>query len=98
MLNLQTTDIIKAQVCCYLQDRESCEYCKQCPLAEIEAGKNCQQELARLTVEKFQELIQLLDDKVNHHYYETLEFYQEDNIRLTNRLNMIGEILDGSKD
>jgi hypothetical protein len=67
-------------------------------LTEIEAGKNCQQELARLTVEKFQELIHLLDDKVNHHYYETLEFYQEDNIRLTNRLNMIGEILDGSKD
>lgn len=87
-------DIIKAQVCCYLQDRESCEYCKQCPLNEIEMGKNCQQELARLTVEKFQELIQLLDDKVNHHYYDTLESLQEDNIILREKIEKVVELLN----
>lgn len=97
---MQVTDIIKAQKMCFSVDRESCGYCRECPLYDmgLQNTSNCQELLAKLTIEKLNELTELLDDKVNHHYYETLEFYQEGNTKLMNKVNMIAQILDGSKD
>ena len=53
--------------------------------------------LARATIDKLNELVELLDDKVNHHYYETLEQYQEMNSELQNKLDQIEAILTKSQ-
>ena len=88
-------DIIKAHECCYfLNKTDSCTYCQECPLRELEAGQNCQRALARFTIEKLTELTELLDDTVNHHYYDTLDYLQERNLNLTNKLDSIKEIID----
>ena len=54
---------------------------------------NCQKRLINATIEKLDELVNLLDDQVNHHYYDTLEELQEDNIRLRDKLDKIEKIL-----
>jgi hypothetical protein len=87
-------DIIQAQKYCFIQDKESCGYCSQCPLKDTDYSKDCQVELAKATVEKLQELTQLLDDKVNHHYYDTLEALQEDNINLREKIERAVELLN----
>ena len=46
----------------------------------------CKFQLAEEIKYKFNELTSLLDDKVNHHYYDTLEFYQEENTKLREQL------------
>lgn len=91
---MTVNDIIKAQEVCYINDRESCEYCVHCPMFD-NAGPDCQEVLARLTIEKLTEMRDLIDDKVNHHYYDTLEFYQEENAELRGKLEAIEEILCG---
>lgn len=100
---MTVNDIIKAQECCYFLNggcedtcsTSSCSYCQECPIREVERGANCQKILAQLTIDKLKELVELLDDKVNHHYYDTLEFYQEENNKLINKLNKITEALLG---
>lgn len=94
---LTVKDIIKGQQACFLQDKDNCDYCKGCPFRDIEEASNCQKLLAQATIDKLNELVELVDDKVNHHYYDTLEQYQEDNIRLTEKLNSIYEILTKSQ-
>lgn len=85
-------DIIKAHNCCFRVDNLSCT---DCPLFEIEErNKSCQKVLAELTIKKLISMRDLLDDKVNHHYYDTLEFYQEENIRLKDRLDEIRMFVD----
>ena len=82
-----------------MMDSNSCGYCKNCPLfdEDLQNTSNCQELLAKLTIDKLNELVELLDDKVNHHYYDTLEFYQEENIALKEKLDKVLEIVDGSK-
>lgn len=87
---MKVKDLIKAQEICFLkQSREECGYCKECPLVTVETHKNCQTLLAEETIKKLNELVELLDDKVNHHYYDTLEQLVEDNQDLRNRLDNI---------
>lgn len=87
---MKVKDLIKAQEICFLkQSREECGYCKECPLCELETPQNCQTLLAEETIKKLNELVELLDDKVNHHYYDTLEQLVEDNQDLRNRLDSI---------
>ena len=88
-------EIIKAQEICFLkQSREDCCYCKECPIFEIKTPQNCQAYLAENTIKKLNELVELLDDNVNHHYYDTLEYLQERNTELANKLDSIKEIID----
>ena len=53
-------DIIKAQECCFLGNKSSCA---ECPLCEIDSGKNCQTLLAQFTIEKLMEMSDLLDSQ-----------------------------------
>ena len=88
-------EIIKAQEVCFLkQSREECDYCKECPIFEEKLPQNCQVYLAENTIKKLNELVELLDDNVNHHYYDTLESLQEINTELANKLDSIKEIID----
>ena len=93
MIFLTVDEIIKGQRACFLQDNNSCEYCTECPFKDIEEASNCQRLLAQATIIKLKELVNLLDDKVNHHYYETLEQYQEINSELQLKLDKIEDIL-----
>ena len=63
--------------------------CRECVFCDCENQCNCQALLARAVEEKFGELVELLDDKVNHHYYDTFEFYQEENAELREKLEAI---------
>ena len=88
-------EIIKAQEICFLRQKFDCgNYCKDCPVMEHHEPQNCQSYLAENTIKKLTELVELLDDNANHHYYDTLESLQEINIRLTNKLDSIKEIVD----
>ena len=92
--------MIQAQGICFLSPTgEECGYCKQCPIFELtidtkNTAENCQKLLAENTIKKLKELVELLDDKVNHHYYDTLESLQEMNTELANKLDSIKEIID----
>lgn len=98
MNSLTVNEIIKAQEICFLrQSREDCDYCKECPIFEEKLSQNCQEYLAENTIKKLNELVELLDDSVNHHYYDTLESLQEINIELTNKLDSIKEIIEERK-
>ena len=98
MIFLTVKDIIKAHEICFLrQSREDCSYCKECPIFEEKLPQNCQAYLAENTIKKLNELVELLDDSVNHHYYDTLESLQEMNIELTNKLDSIKEIIEERK-
>ena len=95
---MTVNEIIKAQEICFLrQSREECGYCKECPVFEVKTSQNCQVYLAENTIKKLNELVELLDDSVNHHYYDTLESLQEMNIELTNKLDSIKEIIEERK-
>lgn len=96
MIFLTVNEIIKAQEVCFFVDREGCGYCKHCPIKDIDGSDNCQETLAQLTIDKLKELVRLLDDKTNHHYYDTLEFYQEENMALNNKLDKILKILENN--
>lgn len=95
MIFLTVKDIIKAHEICFLkQSREECGYCKECPLFKVETTQNCQTLLAEETIKKLNELVELLDDKVNHHYYDTLEALQEENTQLRDRFDEIRTLVD----
>ena len=80
-------NIIKAYNSCFGVDGLSC---KDCPLFEIEEKeRSCQKILSDETIEKLTSMRDLLDDKINHHYYDTLEFYQEENTSLRTALDKI---------
>ena len=93
---MQVKDIIKAQEICFMMDSNSCGYCKNCPLfdEDLQNTSNCQELLAKLTIDKLNELTTLLDDTVNHHYYDTLETLQEDNISLREKIERAMELLN----
>ena len=92
---MTVNEIIKAQEICFLrQTNDECGYCKECPIMELNMTEHCQKFLAENTIKKLNELTTLLDDNVNHHYYNTLESLQEINIELTNKLDSIKEIID----
>ena len=85
-------NIIKAHKCCFRIDNLSCA---DCPLDEIEEkDKSCEKILTELTIEKLTSMRDLLDDKINHHYYDTLEYYQEENTQLRDRLDKIRMFVD----
>lgn len=91
---LQVVDIIKAQEICFLrQGSNDCSYCKECPIMELDMTEHCQKFLAENTIKKLNELTTLLDDTVNHHYYETLEFLQNENISLRDKIDKAVELL-----
>lgn len=100
MIFLTVNEIIKAQEICFLSpSRNEYSYCKQCPIFELaidtkNTTKNCQQFLAENTVKKLEELVELLDDKVNHHYYDTLEFLQNENLMLREKIDKAAELLN----
>ena len=97
MNSLTVNQIIKAQKICFLrQNNDDCSYCKECPLIELNKTEHCQKFLAESTIEKLNELVQLLDDKVNHHYYDTLESLQEENSDLRSRMEQIQELIQHS--
>lgn len=80
-------NIIKAYRACFRVDGLSC---KDCPLFESEKKeRSCQKILSDEIIEKLTSMRDLLDDKVNHHYYDMLEFYQEENTSLRTALDKI---------
>lgn len=84
--------IIKALNCCRRIYNFSCA---DCPLYKVEeSDRTCQDVLYESIVEKLTRMRDLIDDRVNHHYYETLEFYQEENDRLRNNLDRIKEFVN----
>lgn len=93
---MTVNEIIRAQELCFLNQKEGNKgYCKDCPILQLDAARNCQVFLAENTISKLNELTNLLDDTVNHNYYETLEFYQEENAALREKLEDIESILLG---
>ena len=70
--------------------------CSACVFCECDNPCNCKNLLAQAVEEKFGELVELLDDKVNHHYYDTLEFYQEENIALREKFDKIVTLLEAN--
>ena len=100
MIFLTVNEIIKAQEICFLSpSREECGYCKQCPIFELttdtaDTAENCQKLLAENTIKKLKELVELLDDKVNHHYYDTLDFLQNENTILREKIDKAVELLN----
>ena len=92
---MTVNEIIKAQEICFIrQNRDDCGYCKECPIFELEMTEHCQKFLAENTIKKLNELTTLLDDTVNHHYYDTLEALQEDNISLREKIERAVELLN----
>ena len=95
MIFLTVNEIIKAQEICFIrQNRDDCSYCKECPIFELELTEHCQKFLAENTIRKLNELTTLLDDTVNHHYYDTLDFLQEENISLREKIDRAVEFLN----
>ena len=92
---MTVNEIIKAQEICFLrQTNDECGYCKECPIMEMNMTEHCQKFLAENTIKKLNELTTLLDDAVNHHYYDTLEALQEDNISLYDKIQKAVELLN----
>lgn len=92
---MTVNEIIKAQEICFLRQKFDCgNYCKDCPVMEHNEPQNCQIFLAENTIKKLNELTQLLDDKVNHHYYDTLDFLQNENISLREKIDKAVELLN----
>ena len=92
MNSLKVTDIIKSVKAC-ITDEYSCV---DCLFIKCDKKQNCQQLLAQAVEDKFNELVNLLDDKVNHHYYDTLESLQEENSDLRSRMEQIQELIQHS--
>ena len=92
---MTVNEIIKAQEICFIrQNRNDCGYCKECPVFELELTEHCQKFLAENTIKKLNELTTLLDDTVNHHYYDTLDALQEDNISMREKIERAVELLN----
>ena len=92
---MTVNEIIKAQEICFIrQNRDDCGYCKECPVFELELTEHCQIFLAENTIKKLNDLTQLLDAKVNHHYYDTLDFLQNENISLREKIDKAVELLN----
>ena len=68
--------------------------CSECAFFDCNRQYNCQDLLAEAVEEKFNELTELLGDSVNHHYYDTLEFYQEEYAKLIEKIEEVKFILD----
>ena len=93
---MTVNEIIKAQEICFLrQTSDECSYCKECPIMELNMTEHCQKFLAENTIKKLNELTTLLDDTVNHHYYDTLEALQEENMSLYDKIQKAVELLNG---
>ena len=94
MNSLTVKEIIESQKICFLGKLR----CTECPMYPIRVQSgNCSKKLAQATIDKLNELVELLDDKVNHHYYETLDQYQEMNSELQSKLDQIESILTKSQ-
>ena len=92
---MTVNEIIKALEICFIrQDKDDCGYCKECPIMELNMTEHCQKFLAENTIKKLNELTTLLDDTINHHYYDTLEALQEDNISLYDKIQKAVELLN----
>lgn len=83
---MKLNDIINAQRLCAKGK------CDGCPLKD-KLSENCVAELAEETITKIEELKDLVDDTVNHHYYDTLEELQNDNEQLTKAFTDISTII-----
>ena len=84
-------DLIMAYNCCFRINEVGCS---DCPIEDIATkDKGCERVLAELTIEKLKSMRDLLDNTVNHHYYDTLEFYQEENNVLRAKLEAIKELI-----
>lgn len=100
MSSLKVTDIIKAHDICFLKTgQDDCGHCTICPMFDykVEEGETCQQALAKITIMKLTQMKELLDNTVNHHYYDTLEQYQELSSELQSKLDAIEQILTKSQ-
>lgn len=92
---MTVNEISKALEICFIrQDKDDCGYCKECPVFQLNRTEHCQKFLAENTIKKLNELTTLLDNNVNHHYYETLEFYQEETSKYISKIDKIREIID----
>lgn len=87
---MKVKDIKHSLECCIEEDCGCTDCIMYNPPKECE---NCQEKLIKITIEKLDELVNLLDDKVNHHYYDTLEELQEQNTLLQDKLDKIEQIL-----
>ncbi len=72
--------------------------CRECVFCDCENPARCRCLLAQAVEDKFDELVELLDDKVNHRYYDMLELYQEENAELRAKLDAIEAVLEGKSD
>ena len=86
---MKVNDIIKSVRAC-ITDEYSCS---ECLFIGCDKQLNCQQLLAQAVEDKFNELVELLDDTVNHHYYDTLETLQEEHTVLNDKLDQIRQIV-----
>ena len=89
---MTVADIIKAHKCCFRVDNLSCQDCSLCGVETKD--RSCEKILLELTIEKLVAMKDLIDDRVNHHYYDTLEYYQEENARLRDKLEEIRLFVD----
>lgn len=86
---MKVKDIKHSIQCCF----GSIGTCRECLMFDT-PEKDCQTRLIKITIEKLDELVNLLDDKVNHHYYDTLEELQEENIKMREKLDSILNIIE----
>ena len=85
-------DLVKSVKACLTSQYK----CQDCVFCNCDQNMRCQILLAQAVEKKFGELVNLLDDKANHHYYDTLEFYQEENAELRWQLEAIEAVLRGN--
>lgn len=94
---MKLNDVIKALDICLARNGDSRDHCQVCPLFGLTDSSNCKKMLANLAAEKLITQRDLLDDQVNHHYYDMLDEYMEENARLSACLQMIEDVLTGKK-
>ena len=87
---MKLNDIIRALDICLVQNNIDTSCCAGCPLFGHE---NCKKVLVDAAADKLNSMRNLLDDSINHHYYDTLEEYQEENAALRDQLQQIEAIL-----
>ena len=87
---MKLNDIIRALDICLVQNNNYTSHCAVCPLFGCE---DCKKVLVDTAAEKLTSMRNLLDDSINHHYYDTLEEYQEENAVLRDQLRQIEAIL-----
>ena len=88
---MKVKDIKHSLKCCF--DNNS--RCSECVMfGEADHIDSCQKRLVEAAIEKLDELVNLLDDNVNHHYYDTLEELQEENIKMREKIDSIIDIIE----